>query len=75
MEHGGFFRAMETIAALIVTVAIVALVLSRNATTTSVIQAGASGLGNLIGVSGAPITGSSVSVDLSYPSAATAGAG
>jgi hypothetical protein len=62
-----FFRFLETIAALIVAVAIVALIISPKARTTSVIQAAASGFGNNLGVAESPVTGASYTINLSYP--------
>lgn len=62
-----FFRFIETIAALIVAVAIIALLVSPKANTTGVIQAAASGFGNNLGVAEAPVTGASYTVNLSYP--------
>ena len=64
-----FFRFLETIAALIVAVAIVALLVSPKATTSQVIQASASGLANNLGVAESPVTGSTYSLNLSYPNA------
>ena len=62
-----FFTFLETVVLLIVTVAIVALVVSPKATTSQVIQASASGLANNLGVAEAPVTGASYNVVLSYP--------
>jgi hypothetical protein len=62
-----FFHLLATVVALIVTVAIVALLVSPKATTSSVIQASASGLANNLGVAEAPVTGASYQVNLSYP--------
>lgn len=62
-----FFRFLETIAALIVAVAIVALLVSPKAKTASVIQASASGFANNLGVAESPVTGATYNIDLSYP--------
>lgn len=62
-----FFRFLETIAALIVAVAIVALLVSPKAKTSSVIQASASGFANNLGVAESPVTGAQYQIDLSYP--------
>ena len=62
------FRFFATVVTLIVAVAIVALLVSPKATTSSVIQAAASGLGNNLGVAESPVTGASYSINLSYPS-------
>jgi len=64
---GEVFRTIETIVALIVAVAIVALLVSPKARTSSVIQASASGLANNLGVAEAPVTGAAYQVNLSYP--------
>lgn len=62
-----FFRFAETIVALIIGVAIVALLVSPKAQTANVIQASASGLGNDLGVAESPVTGSTYQINLSYP--------
>lgn len=48
-------------------VAIVALVLTRKSNTAGVIQAWFSGNSNLLAVATAPVTGTKVKTDLSYP--------
>lgn len=58
-----------TIALAIVGLAIVAVLVSRNANTTGVIQSAASGFNNAIGVASAPVTGAAVNLNLSYPNA------
>lgn len=65
---GDFFRLVETIVGLIIAVAIVALLVSPKATTSSVIQASGSALGNDLAVAEAPVTGASTPINLSYPS-------
>lgn len=50
-------------------VAIVALVLSRKSNAAGVIQAWFSGNSNLLAVATAPVTGTQVKTDLSYPKA------
>jgi hypothetical protein len=62
-----FFRFLETVAALIVAVAIVALLVSPKAQTSQVIQASASGFGNDLAVAESPVTGASYQINLSYP--------
>jgi PRD1 phage membrane DNA delivery len=62
-----FFRLVETIVGLIVTVAIVALLVSPKATTAAVIQSSGSALGNTLGVAESPVTGSQYQINLSYP--------
>lgn len=61
------FESVVTIALGIVTVAIVAVIVSRRSQTPAVIQAGASGFGNALGVAEAPVTGAATPIDLSYP--------
>jgi len=63
-----FFRFGETVVALIVAVAIVALLVSPKAKTAGVIQAAGSALGNNLGVAESPVTGATYNINLSYPS-------
>lgn len=63
-----FFHLIGTIVALIVTVAIVALLLSPKSKTASVIQAAGSALGNNLGVAESPVTGEQYQITLAYPS-------
>ena len=63
-----FFRTIEAIAGLIVTVALVAVVVSKNAQTPQVIQAAGSAFGNSLAVAEAPVTGADTPINLSYPS-------
>jgi len=60
-------EAIVTIVLAIVGLAVVATLFSKNARTSSVIQSLASGLGNNIAVAQSPVTGASVSPNLSYP--------
>lgn len=62
-----------TIATAIIGVAIVALLISQKSNTTGVIQAAASGFSNALGVAVSPVTGSSVSVNTSYPNSSGVG--
>ncbi len=62
-------EAVLTIALAVVGLGVVSVIVSKNANTAGVIQAGASGLGNDIGVAESPVTGNQVSLNLSYPSA------
>jgi hypothetical protein len=57
-----------TILLAIVGVAILAVLVSKQSNTASVIQAGASGFGNALATAISPISGSSISPVLSYPS-------
>jgi hypothetical protein len=60
-------ETIVTIATAIVGVAILAVLVSRNANTSAVIQAAGSAFSNALGVATAPVTGAKVSLDTSYP--------
>lgn len=47
--------------------ATLAIILAKNSNTTGVIQAGASGFGNILDVAISPITGATVAPNLAYP--------
>ncbi len=64
---GHFEEAALTVVSLIVGIAALSVILSPKATTTKVIQASASGLGNDLAVAMSPVTGTQTPVDLSYP--------
>lgn len=70
-----FFETAATIFLAITTVAIVAVVVSRNSQTAGVIQATFSGFGNALGVAEAPVTGTAVPLNLSYPGSSSYGYG
>ena len=70
---GNMTEAVVTIVLAIVGVATVSVLVSKNANTASVIQAGASGIGNTLAVAEAPVTGAATPITLSYPSASSAG--
>ena len=61
------FKFFETVVALIVAVAIIALLVSPKATTSQVIQSTGSALGNNLAVAESPVTGATYAVNLSYP--------
>jgi hypothetical protein len=61
-------ESLTTIVLAIVGLAIVSVLVSKNAQTSSVIQAAASGLGNNLGVAESPVTGANISYSLGYPS-------
>jgi hypothetical protein len=61
-------ESLTTIAVAITGVAIVAVLVSRNANTAAVLQAGASGFSNALDVAVSPVTGNSAQPNLSYPS-------
>lgn len=63
-----FLEGIATIALAIVGLAVVAVIVSKRSNAAGIIQASASGLANNIGVAISPVTGSSPSFDLSYPS-------
>lgn len=63
-----FMHMIEALAGLIVAVALVSVIVSKNANTTGVIQASASGFANNLAVAEAPVTGTQVHPVLSYPS-------
>jgi hypothetical protein len=60
-------EAGVTIAGLIVAVAIVSVLVSPKATTSSVVQSIASGFGNNLAVAIAPVTGEHTPITLAYP--------
>ena len=62
-----FMEAVVTIATAICGVAIVAVLVSKNAQTPAVIQAGGSAFGNSLDVAISPVTGNSTAPNLSYP--------
>jgi hypothetical protein len=59
---------LATVLTAIVGLAVVAVMVSKNAQTPQVIQAFASGFNNALGVAEAPVTGAHYSPNLSYPS-------
>jgi hypothetical protein len=62
-----FMEAIVTILLAVVGLAIVATVVSRNANTPAVLQAGASGFGNLLAVAQSPVSGAHLAPVLAYP--------
>lgn len=60
-------EATITIVLAVIGLAMVSVLVSKNAQTGNVIQSGASGIGNLIAVAQSPVTGESVAINLSYP--------
>lgn len=61
-------ESVTTIALAVVGLAIVAVIVSKKANTSNVIQSAASGFSNSIGVASAPVSGASVGLSLGYPS-------
>lgn len=70
---GQLTDAALTIVLAIIGVAILAVLVSRKSQTTSVIQAAASGFSNALGMAMSPVTGTSASIDTSYPRSALGG--
>lgn len=68
-----FIEGTITIALAVVGLAVISVLVSKNAQTSSVIQSLASGLGNNIGVAEAPVTGAGYTPTLSYPGSTTGG--
>jgi hypothetical protein len=62
-----FAEAFVTAITLIGAVALVSVIVSKKAQTPAVIQAAASGFGNVLGVAESPVTGSNYNINLSYP--------
>jgi len=62
-----FVEAIVTIAVAIVGLGVVATLVSKNAQTPQVIQSAGSAFSNAIGTAQAPVTGTQVSLNLSYP--------
>lgn len=62
-----FFETLTTIALAIVTLGMVAVVVSKKAQTPQVIQAAGSAFGNALGVAESPVTGAQYNINLSYP--------
>ena len=63
----GFINAAVAAATAIVSVAIVAVIVSRNSNTSGVIQAAASGFNNALSVAVSPVTGGTTQANLNYP--------
>lgn len=62
-----FVEGGVTIVMAVIGLAIISVLVSKNANTAGVIQASASGLGNVMGVAQSPVTGTSVPLNLGYP--------
>jgi PRD1 phage membrane DNA delivery len=62
-----FFETVATIALAIVSLAMVAVVVSKKAQTPQVIQSAGSAFSNALGVAESPVTGATYNLDLSYP--------
>jgi hypothetical protein len=62
-----FFESITTIALAIVTLGMVAVVVSKRAQTPQVIQSAGSAFSNALGVAESPVTGAQYQINLSYP--------
>lgn len=62
-----FTEGAVTIALAVIGLGMLSVIVSKNANTAGVIQAGASGFGNVLGVAQAPVTGANVPINLGYP--------
>lgn len=60
-------EAIVTIALAVVGLAVVSTLVSKNAQTSSVIQAGGSAFANGLAVAQSPVTGSKLNISLGYP--------
>ena len=60
-------EALVTVLTLVVGVAMLALIVSRKSNTAGVLQAGFSGFSNALNVAVSPVTGASMTGNLSYP--------
>lgn len=67
-------EAIVTVALAIVSVATIAVLVSKKAQTPQVIQAGGSAFSNALAVAESPVTGASYKIDLSYPGTDFSGA-
>lgn len=64
----GITEAVLTIVTAIIGVAVLALLISPKARTSEVIQAGASGVVNMLATAQSPVTGNNASIVSAYPS-------
>lgn len=62
-----FMEGLVTIVLAIVGVAMVAVLVSRNARTPEVAQSFFSGIGNSLGAAMSPVTGANIGYNMSYP--------
>lgn len=67
-----FWETVSTVALGIITVAMIAVIVSRKAQTPQVIQATGSAFGNSLAVAEAPVTGANTPINLSYPTGTSA---
>lgn len=62
-----FTEGLVTIVGMVIGLAAISTLVSKNATTAADIQAGFSGLGNVMGVAESPVTGATYAINLNYP--------
>lgn len=60
-------EGVVTIALAVIGLGMLSVLVSRQANTAGIVQASASGLGNVMGVAQSPVTGNHFAMDLSYP--------
>jgi hypothetical protein len=72
---GAIGEGLVTIILAIVAVGLVSVLVSKNAQTPAVLQAGFSGIGNDLGVAESPVTGANIGYSLGYPSPNSLGNG
>lgn len=68
-----FFESVTTIALAIVSLGMIAVLVSKNAQTPQVIQASGSAFSNAMATAEAPVTGAQTNINLSYPSSGLLG--
>lgn len=66
-------KEIAGIAALVVGVAILSVIVSTKSNSVGVIQAAASGFGNILSVATGPVTGNAPTANLAYPSSPNGG--
>lgn len=72
---GNFLEGIFSIVMAIITLALIATLVSRNARTPEVAQSFFSGIGNSIAVAQSPVSGAAVAINLGYPGADFGGFG
>jgi hypothetical protein len=68
-------EALTSVALLIIGVAFIAVLVSKNSDTAGVLQAYFSGNANLLGVAESPVTGANIQYTTAYPDSGMAGLG
>lgn len=62
-----FWESVTTILVAVIGLGTMAILVSKNAQTPAVIQASASGFGNILGAAESPVTGASINYNMTYP--------